>query len=139
MVDNDPEYNRPVICSINQLKSIIRLTISQDAISKDMNKVKEQEERFRTKIQDIRADIRKMKSDLFSTFTKVLDDATKTANILINTQDQLEGAKENLTRNINRNADNISKLTTHSKEMDDFKKDMQNKIGGIVMKIKDQV
>ena len=137
--NNDPEYNRPIICSINQLKSIIRLTISSDAISKDMRKVKEQDEKFKYKIQDLKSEIKKIKSDLFNTFTKVCVDASQTAKMLIETQDKLEESKENLTRNINRNSDNISKLNSHSKEMDDFKKDMHNKIGGIVVKIKEQV
>lgn len=137
--NNDPEYDRPIICSVNQLKSIIRHTISNDVISKDMKRAKEQEEKLKVKIQDLKTEMSKIKFDLFTTFTKVCDDSSKTATMLIETQDKLEESKEGLTRNINRNSDNISKLNSHSKEMDDFKKDVHNKIGGIVMKIKDQV
>lgn len=137
-LDNDPENNVPIICTVNQLKSIIRLTIDDDKISRDMQRTKEQEQKFRSQISELTNALKGMKSNCFSTFGKVKEDISKAADILHRTQKNLEESKEDLLKNINSNADKISKLNAHAKEMEDFKKDVQNKIGGIVNKLKEQ-
>jgi F0F1-type ATP synthase membrane subunit b/b' len=103
-----------------------------------MAQTKNTEIKFTAQLNSISKAIKDIKAGCVETFDFIQSDMESITDSLFNTQEHLGDTKSKLNRDIVTNRDKISKLNSHAKEMDDFKKEMFTKISAIVEKLKEQ-
>lgn len=124
---SQPEDNVGVIFTIKQLKEIITMTINSGTIGKKIEKCCENDIQFTELFENYRDKLNELNRNCRDVLRKVQKDMTTTNEHLSIAQQNTMTTRDDLNRMIHSNSEKIAKLNTHSKEMDDFKKDNTTK------------
>ena len=97
-----------MIYTVNQLKKIINLTISEGEAGRNIENLLMNQEKFKENFRNISQESFRLNQNLYSTFSQINHDSENLAKTLFKTQEYLSNTKSKLHSQIRTNTSLVS-------------------------------